>query len=255
MTTWVVSAAVSAVWSVGQRRGSVGPTTRVRVWFAGSGGLGPRLMGGGRVGRPWGGAYAPLWASSGRRLARCETPHPRSGAVWAPRGGSGHFLALQISKGAELEARMRSRRRSRTGLGSGVHRTVCGVFRKWGLVRRHPRCRPGCGPPHPGCRPGSRAQHPGCRPGSRARHPGCRVGTRAVDPRHPRCRVPVACTDTGTRGAGSPGCHARHPGCRGPAVAPGEMRWRFTSRAYLERISVEAQVRRRLLSQQRCYWR
>ena len=61
LTTRVVIAAVSAVWSVGQRRGPpVGRPTRVRVWVVGSGRLGHRLMGGGRVGRPWGGAYAPL---------------------------------------------------------------------------------------------------------------------------------------------------------------------------------------------------
>ena len=60
LTTWVVIADASAVERLGQRYGPVDPPTRVRVWFVGSGGLGPRLMGGGRVGRPWGGAYAPL---------------------------------------------------------------------------------------------------------------------------------------------------------------------------------------------------
>ena len=54
------SAVVSAVWRLGQQRGPVGPPTRIRVWVVGSGRLGPRLMGGGRVGRPWGGAHAPL---------------------------------------------------------------------------------------------------------------------------------------------------------------------------------------------------
>ena len=52
-------------------------------------------------------------------------------------------------------------------------------------------------------------RHPRCRPGSRGRHLGCRPGSRA---RH-RCR-------------------ARVP-------RRGEMRWRFTSRAYLERTSSE----------------
>ena len=62
LTTRVVIAAVcvSAVWSLGQRRGPVAPPTCVRVWVVGSRRLGPRLMGGGRVGRPWGGACAPL---------------------------------------------------------------------------------------------------------------------------------------------------------------------------------------------------
>ena len=60
LTTRVVIAVVSAVWRLGQRRGPVGLPTRVRVWVVGSGRLGPRLMGGGRVGRPWGGAHALL---------------------------------------------------------------------------------------------------------------------------------------------------------------------------------------------------
>ena len=60
LATWVVIADASAVERLGQRHGPVGPPTRVRVWFVGNGGLGPRMMGGGRVGRPWGGAHAPL---------------------------------------------------------------------------------------------------------------------------------------------------------------------------------------------------
>jgi len=60
VTTWVVIAVVSAVERLGQRHGPVGPPTRVRVWVVGSGGLGPRLMERGRVGRRWSGAYAPL---------------------------------------------------------------------------------------------------------------------------------------------------------------------------------------------------
>ena len=188
---------LSCVWSVGQRRGSVGPTTRVRVWFAGSGGLGPRLMGGGRVGRPWGGAYAPLWASSGRRLARCETPHPRSGAVWAPRGGSGHFLALQISKGAELEARMRSRRRSRTGLGSGVHRTVYVGFSGNGVWCAGTRgAAPAAAPRTPGAAPAAGPSTPGADPAAGRGTPG--AGS-APGPSTP-----------GTRGAA----------CRSPALTP-----------------------------------
>jgi len=124
------------------------------------------------------------------------------------------------------------------------------------MVRRHPRCRPG-----------SRGRHLGCRPGSRARHLGCRGGTSGAAARHPRCRSPAP-------GAGSPRCRGRHPGvpppaagfspprkfghpscrarhqrcrarlpgrhlgCRARVPRRGEMRWRFTSRAYLERISV-----------------
>ena len=60
LTTRVVIAVVSAVWRLGQRRGPVGLPTRARVWFVGSGRLGPRLIGGGRLGRPWGGEHALL---------------------------------------------------------------------------------------------------------------------------------------------------------------------------------------------------
>ena len=115
----------------------------------------------------------------------------------------------------------------------------------WGVVRRHPRCRPGYRARHPGCRPGSRARHPGWRP----RQPGCRppapevlvTGTRSWQPRMPRAAPGVPRPAAGfspPRKFGQPGCRARHPGCRGPAAVSGEMRWRFTSRPYLERISV-----------------
>ena len=113
------------------------------------------------------------------------------------------------------------------------------------MVRRHPRCRPGYRARHPGCRPGSRARHPGWRP----RQPGCRppapevlvTGTRSWQPRMPRAAPGVPRPAAGfspPRKFGQPGCRARHPGCRGPAAVSGEMRWRFTSRPYLERISV-----------------
>ena len=60
LTTWVLIAAARAGWSLGQRRGPVGPPTRVRVWAADTVVLASRIMGGGRVERRWGGAYAPL---------------------------------------------------------------------------------------------------------------------------------------------------------------------------------------------------
>jgi hypothetical protein len=65
-------------------------------------------------------------------------------------------------------------------------------------------------------------QHLGCRLRVPPRHvPGAgEPAPRVPRPRHPG-RVPP-----------------RHPGCRRPAPGAGEMRWRITSRAYLERISV-----------------
>ena len=96
-------------------------------------------------------------------------------------------------------------------------------FRRWGVVRRHPRCRPGCRARHPGCR----ARHPGCRPGSRARHPGCRPGvptpgTRGAGQRHPELVAPDAAR--GTRGAAT-GCRLFAPAqvwaARVPGAAPG----------------------------------
>ena len=121
------------------------------------------------------------------------------------------------------------------------------------MVRRDPRCRPGSRVRHPGCRGGTRAadaRYPGCRsPAPGAGSPGCRA-------RHPGVPRPAAGFSPPRKfgrpwgaAARHPGCRAwlpgRHPGCRGgtrgaAARVPrrGEMRWRFTSRAYLERISV-----------------
>ena len=61
--------------------------------------------------------------------------------------------------------------------------------------------------------------HPSCRPGSRGRHPARKFGQPSCRARQPRCRARL------------PGRHLR---CRGPGAAAAEMRWRFTSRAYLE---------------------
>ena len=51
---------VFAVWRLGPWRGGLGPPMRVRVWAATSGMVASRVMGGDRVGGPWGGAYALL---------------------------------------------------------------------------------------------------------------------------------------------------------------------------------------------------
>ena len=79
--------------------------TRVRVWVVGSRRLGPRLMGGGRVREALGAGHTPCSEPLLEAALRGEVPHPRPGAVRAPTGGSGHFLALQIPAVAEAHAR------------------------------------------------------------------------------------------------------------------------------------------------------
>ena len=79
------------------------------------------------------------------------------------------------------------------------------------MVRRQPSCRPGSRGAAPGCRGGIR--------GSAAFPPARKFGQPSCRARQPRCRARL------------PGRHLR---CRGPGAAAAEMRWRFTSRAYLE---------------------
>ena len=89
---------------------------------------------------------------------------------------------------------------------------------------------------------GTRGAAPAAAPGTPGAARAAGPGTPGAGHRHPELAVPVAATGfSPPRKFGQPGCRARHPGrhpgCRGPAAASGEMRWRFTSRAYLERIS------------------
>ena len=90
------------------------------------------------------------------------------------------------------------------------------------------------GPEVPPRQPGPAPRVPPRQPGAAPRVPGRHPGRRRAAPGVPR----PAAGFSPPRKFGQPGCRARHPGCRGPAAVSGEMRWRFTSRPYLERISV-----------------
>ena len=71
------------------RRGGLASATRVRVWAAASGRVRSRVMGGDRVGRRLGGAYAPLWTSLNLpiRAARAAGDLSRAhGGFWTPPG-------------------------------------------------------------------------------------------------------------------------------------------------------------------------
>ena len=69
--------------------GGLASPTRVRVWAAASGRVRSRVMGGDRVGRRLGGAYAPLWTSLNLpiRAARAAGDLSRAhGGFWTPPG-------------------------------------------------------------------------------------------------------------------------------------------------------------------------
>ena len=85
----------------GPRRRGLASATRVRVWAAASGMVRSWVMGGDRVGRRLGGAYAPLWTSLNLPIRAARAAGDLSRAHMA---GMGRLLALYISKGAGTHA-------------------------------------------------------------------------------------------------------------------------------------------------------
>ena len=79
----------------GPRRRGLASATRVRVWAAASGRVRSRvLMGGDRVGRRLGGAYAPLWTSLNFALDEAGAARARQATYRGHLASMGQILAL-----------------------------------------------------------------------------------------------------------------------------------------------------------------